>query len=140
MATQTATTKIVAVDIFGKVFSFFHNLLGEANKNSDFIKKNFLRFTKLESFLIEGNVRTFNALIYFLMLFLFFSQSFLFFLQVSKQEITTIFVGNITDKASDTLIRQILMVGEDLMCIVKLIFYLGFLLLCMNLDGSKCNF
>ena len=141
MATQTATTKIVAVDIFGKVFSFFHNLLGEANKNSDFIKKNFLRFTKLESFLIEGNVRTFNVLIYFLMLFLFFFSKFsVFFLQVSKQEITTIFVGNITDKASDTLIRQILMVGEDLMCIVKLIFYLGFLLLCMNLDGSKCSF
>ncbi|XP_065660658.1 RNA-binding protein 25 isoform X2 [Hydra vulgaris] len=28
---------------------------------------------------------------------------------VQKQEITTVFVGNITDKASDTLIRQILM-------------------------------
>ena len=28
---------------------------------------------------------------------------------VNKNEITTVFVGNITDKASDTLIRQILM-------------------------------
>merc|ERR1712183_317375 len=28
---------------------------------------------------------------------------------VNKQEITTVFVGNITDKASDTLIRQILL-------------------------------
>lgn len=34
---------------------------------------------------------------------------------VGKQEITTVFVGNITDKASDTLIRQILMV-RDVKC------------------------
>lgn len=89
------------------------SIIGQTNKKLDFVKKNLPRFTKLESFLIEASFRTVNVFIYFLMLFLFcfFSQSFLFFSQVSKQEITTIFVGNITDKASDTLIRQILMVG-----------------------------
>lgn len=99
------------------IFSEKHShssIIGQTNKKLGFIKKNLPRFTKLESFLIEASFRTVNVFIYFSMLFLFlvfFLKAFSFFSQVSKQEITTIFVGNITDKASDTLIRQILMVG-----------------------------